>query len=86
MADDLITANNCQVYQGTYLDVERLEDGRYRVQFVKSGATPRTSYTAFTDAVVKQAQRAGNIPVHTSDQDLQRLCRDHLVELIEWQS
>jgi hypothetical protein len=31
---------------------------------------------------VKQAQRAGNIPIHTSDAELRRLCLDHLVEII----
>jgi hypothetical protein len=65
-----------------YLDVARLEDGRYCVQFVKYGAIPRTSYTSQIGAVVKQAQRAGNVPIHTNDADLRRMCRDQLVELI----
>ena len=65
-----------------YLDVVRLGDGRYRVQLVKHGVVPRTSYTGQPGAVVKQAQRAGNLPIHTSDADVQRLCRDHSVELI----
>jgi hypothetical protein len=65
-----------------YLDVVRLGDGRYRVQLMKQGVVPRTSYTHQAEAVVKQAQRAGNIPIHTSDADVQRVCRDQLVELI----
>jgi hypothetical protein len=59
-----------------------LGDGRYCVQFVKQGAVPRTSYTGQAVDVVKQAQRAGNIPVHTSDAVLQGLCREQSVKLI----
>jgi len=70
------------LHHGPYLEVVRLGDGRYSVQFVKPDALPRTSYTNQADAVVKQAQRAGNIPIHTSDAELRRLCRDHLVEII----
>lgn len=65
-----------------YLDVVRQSDGRYRVQLVKHGVVPRTSYTGQPGAVVKQAQRAGNLPIRTSDADVQRLCRDQSVELI----
>ena len=65
-----------------YLDVVRLADGRYRVQLVKHGFPPRTSYTGQAGAVVKQAQRAGNLPIHTTDDDVRRICRDQLVELI----
>jgi len=68
--------------RGPYLDVVRQADGRYCVQFVKHGTVPRTSYTGQVGAVVKQAQRAGNIPIRTSDVDLRRMCRDQLVELI----
>jgi hypothetical protein len=65
-----------------YLDVVRLGDGRYRVQLVKHGTPPRTSYTGQPDAVVKQAQRAGNLPIRTSDDDVRRICRDQMVDLI----
>jgi len=82
MATDTTTNVNSLTHQGPYLDVVRLEDGRYCVQFVKQGAVPRTSYTGRVGDVVKQAQRAGNIPIHTNDADLWRLCRDQLVELI----
>jgi hypothetical protein len=82
MATDTATNDQSLLQHGPYLNVVRLGDGRYCVQFVKQGVVPRTSYTGQADAVVKQAQRAGNIPIRTSDADLQRICRDQLVELI----
>jgi hypothetical protein len=82
MAFDTTSDDNILARQRTHLDVVRMEDGRYCVQFVKHGAVPRTSYTGHAGDVVKQAQRAGNIPVHTGDVELQRMCHDHLVELI----
>ena len=82
MATDTATNDQSLLQHGPYLDVTRLGDGRYCVQFVKHGVVPRTSYTGQADAVVKQAQRAGNIPIRTSDADLRRICRDQLVELI----
>jgi hypothetical protein len=66
----------------TYLDVERVADGRYCVQFIKERSTPRKSYTAHAGDVVKQAQRAGHIPIRTEDEELRRLCRDRMVKLI----
>jgi len=82
MTTDTTTDDSSIPHPGPYLDVIHLGDGRYSVQFVKPGAVPRISYTGQVSAVVKQAQRAGNIPVHTNDADLQRMCRDQLVELI----
>ncbi len=82
MATDTAISDQSLLHHEPYLDVTRVEDGRYCVQFVKHGVMPRTSYTGHADVVVKQAQRAGNIPIHTSDADLRRLCRDQLVELI----
>ena len=82
MATNITSNDQSRLHHGPYLDVMRLDDGRYCVQFVKQGAVPRTSYTGQADAVVKQAQRAGNIPIRTSDADLRRICRDQLVELI----
>ena len=82
MTADTATNDDSLPHPGPYLDVVRLGDGRYCVQFVKHGAVPRTSYTSQVDAVVKQAQRAGNVPIHTSDAELRRLCREQLVELI----
>jgi hypothetical protein len=77
------TANEpALLHSGPYFNVVRLDDGRYRVQFVRPGVTPRTSYTGLADAVVKQAQRAGNLPIHTSDADVRRICHDKMVELI----
>jgi hypothetical protein len=82
MAPDTTSNDNMRELEGAYLDVVRMEDGRYCVQFVKRGAVPRTSYTGYAGAVVKQAQRAGNIPIHTGDAELRRMCSDQLVELI----
>jgi hypothetical protein len=82
MVPEMITDDTTLSHPGPYLDVVRQGDGRYRVRLVKHGVIPRTSYTAQAGAVVKQAQRAGNIPIHTSDDDVRRICRDQLVELI----
>jgi hypothetical protein len=82
MATDTAINHEPPLHHAPYLDVQRMGDGRYSVQFVKHGGVPHTSYTGHADAVVKQAQRAGNIPIHTSDADLRRICRDQLVELI----
>ena len=82
MASDTAINDQSLLHHEPYLDVMRLGDGRYCVQFVKYGAVPRTSYISQVDAVVKQARRAGNIPIHTSDADLRRICRNQMVELI----
>ena len=82
MASDLTANDDSLQHQGAYLDVVRLGDERYCVQFIKYGAIPRTSYTRNVGDVVKQAQRAGNIPIRTDDAELRRLCHDQLVELI----
>jgi hypothetical protein len=82
MKTDPMTANKILPERKPHLDVVRLGDGRYCVQFVKDGAVPRTSYTDDAAAVVQQAKRAGNIPVRTIDAELRRICRDQLVELI----
>jgi hypothetical protein len=82
MSTDITDNSAVSLHPGRYLEVVRLDDSRYSVQFVKPGAPPRTSYTNHAHAVVKQAQHAGNIPIHTSDAELRRLCRDQLVELI----
>jgi len=82
MTIDPPTNDNSIPHAGRYLDVVRLGDGHYCVQFVKDGGVPRTSYTHEAGAVVRQAQRAGNLPIHTTDADLQRMCRDQQVELI----
>jgi len=82
MTTDTTTYDQSLPHRRPYLDVVRLGDGRYCVQFVKHGVVPRISYTGQAGAVVKQAQCAGNIPIHTSDADVRRMCRDQLVELI----
>lgn len=65
-----------------YLDVVRLDDGRYRVRFVKDGVPPRISHTDDAGDVVRQAERAGNIPVRTEDAELRSVCDDRMVKLI----
>ncbi|MFL5806746.1 MAG: hypothetical protein ACJ8CR_34090 [Roseiflexaceae bacterium] len=82
MASDVTINDNGLQRQGAYLDVVRLDDERYCVQFIKYGAIPRTSYTWHVGDVVKQAQRAGNIPIRTNDAELRRMCQDQSVELI----
>jgi hypothetical protein len=79
---ETMTTNNTFPAGRSYLDVARLSDGRYCVQFVKDGVPPRTSYTSHAAAVVRQAQSAGNIPVRTVDAELRRACSDQRVELI----
>lgn len=66
----------------TYLLVNRMDDGRYRVVFMKPGQSPRTSYSRQSSEVVRQAQRAGNIPVCTADPELQRACEQQQVLLL----
>lgn len=82
MAEEM-TSTTATLHQSQpYLDVLRLDDGRYCVQFMRSGTPPRKSYTPHAQAVVKQAQRAGHIPVHTTDEELRQLCQDHMVQLV----
>lgn len=61
-----------------YLDVSRLPDGRYAVVYT-AGAVRRCSYTPVVEQVVRQAQRAGNLPIRTDDETLREHC--HTVEL-----
>jgi hypothetical protein len=82
MAINPTSTGDALLIPDTYLDVERVADGRYCVQFIKERGTPRKSYTAHVGDVVKQAQRAGNIPIRTEDEELRRLCRDCMVKLI----
>lgn len=65
-----------------YLDVVRMDDGRYRVRFVKDDMPPRISYTRQADAVAQQARHAGNIAVRTSDADVQHSCTEQQITLI----
>lgn len=64
-----------------YLDVSRVSDGRYCVAVVRNGIWSRKSYTATAQAVVKQAQRAGNLPIQTTDHELRTLCVDHQISI-----
>jgi hypothetical protein len=78
MAEELVGTDSTQ----PYLEVMRLEDGRYCVQFRRSGTPLRKSYAPHAQAVVKQAQRAGHIPVQTTDEELRQLCQEHQVQLV----
>jgi hypothetical protein len=64
-----------------YLDVTRLPDGRFEVAFTQ-GELRRKSYTPSIELVVRQALRAGGIPVRTADDELRQRCRDAQVPLL----
>jgi rRNA-processing protein FCF1 len=64
--------------------VTRLPDGRYCVAYT-DGSVSRRSYTPLVEQVVRQAQRAGGIPVRTDDEVLRQHCREAAVPLIEWE-
>lgn len=64
-----------------YLVVTRLPDGRYCVAFT-AGGTSRKSYTTSAEQVVRQAQRAGGLPVRTDDSELQQRCKESALPLI----
>jgi hypothetical protein len=64
-----------------FLDVARLPDGRFEVAFTQ-GELRRRSYTPSAELVVRQAQRAGGIPVRTDDAELRQRCLDAQVPLL----
>lgn len=64
-----------------YLMVTRAPDGRYCVAYIDHGVS-RRSYTPSLDQVIRQAQRAGGIPVRTDDEELQQRCRDAALPLV----
>lgn len=64
-----------------YLVVTRLPDGRYCVAFTDGGVS-RKSYTSSVEQVVRQAQRAGSLPVRTDDQELRQRCVECELPLI----
>lgn len=70
-----------QTLHRVYLLVTRAPDGRYCVAYI-DGSTERRSYAASVDQVVRQAQRAGTIPVRTDDPALQQRCQDVTIPLI----
>lgn len=65
-----------------YLQVSRLSDGRYCVAFTSNGVS-RRSYTPSLEQVVRQAQRAGGLPIATDDSDLRRRCQELALPLID---
>ncbi len=64
-----------------YFLVTRLADGRYCVAFT-DGDVSRKSYTPSVEQVVRQAQRAGNLPIRTDDQELRQRCAESKLPLI----
>lgn len=65
----------------THLIVTRAPDGRYCVIY-RNGGMSRRSYTPSLEQVVRQAQRAGGIPISTEDEALRQRCRDVALPLI----
>jgi hypothetical protein len=66
----------------SYFIIARLDDGRFCVELIKRGSTPRKSFTPRVTDVVTQMVRAGCLPVQTDDEELQRACRDQQIELL----
>jgi len=64
-----------------YLSVTRMPDGRYCVAYT-AGNVRRLSYTPSAELVVRQAQRAGDIPICTDDAALRQRCQDVDLPLI----
>lgn len=58
-----------------HLVVTRTADGRYCVAYIRSGVC-RRSYTRSVEQVIRQAQRAGRLPVHTEDEVLRQRCHE----------
>lgn len=63
------------------LIVTALPDGRYSVEYT-DGTVSRHSYTRLVEQVVRQAQRAGGLPIRTDDDEIRRRCQDVGVPLI----
>jgi hypothetical protein len=70
---------------GAHMVVTLQPDGRYCVAYT-DGAISRRSYTSSVEQVVRQAQRAGGIPVRTDDEVLRTQCRAAAVPLLEEES
>lgn len=64
-----------------YLAVTLLPDGRYCVAYTVGGVS-RQSYTPSLEQVIRQAQRAGGLPVQTDDSALRQRCIDAELPLI----
>lgn len=75
-------AHGDQQLPDVYFDIARLEDGRFCVQLVRRNSTTRKSYTPQVTDVIGQIVRAG-LPVRTRDAELQRVCRERQLELLD---
>lgn len=66
---------NSPMRDRAYLLVTQMPDGRYCVAYT-DGEVSRQSYTPSVEHVIRQAQRAGNIPIRTEDALLRQRCLD----------
>lgn len=80
MAEAQPLTNDTQL-DHAYLMVTRAPDGRYCVAYIDRGVS-RRSYTPSLDQVIRQAQRAGGIPVRTDDEELRQRCQDAALPLM----
>ncbi|NTW01102.1 MAG: hypothetical protein HGA19_07280 [Oscillochloris sp.] len=64
-----------------YLIVTLQPDGRYCVAYT-DGRISRLSYTPSLEQVIRQAQRAGGLPIRTDDAKLRQRCLDAALSLI----
>lgn len=81
MSDAPPTSAGETVAAGAHLVVTRTPDGRYCVAYTVGGVS-RRSYTPSVEQVVRQAQRAGGIPVRTDDEALRLRCAEAALPLI----
>jgi len=82
MPDAQPSTTDRTVPASAYLVVTRMPDGRYCVAYT-DGEVSRRSYTPSVEQVIRQAQRAGRIPVRTDDEVLRQRCQDVALPLIE---
>jgi hypothetical protein len=81
MDETLHTTGDSPTPARAYLVVTLEADGRYCVAYTDGGVS-RRSYTPSLDQVIRQAQRAGGLPVRTDDSALRQRCLDAELPLI----
>ncbi|MEI7768911.1 MAG: hypothetical protein WCI67_02930 [Chloroflexales bacterium] len=81
MTDAQNTTADSPTPNRAYLAVTLLPDGRYCVAYTDGGVS-RRSYTPSLEQVIRQAQRAGGLPVRTEDSALRQRCLDANLTLI----
>ncbi|NNJ11646.1 hypothetical protein EKD04_015025 [Chloroflexales bacterium ZM16-3] len=80
MAEAQLVADGAQP-DHAYLTVTREPDGRYCVVY-QHGGVSRRSYTSSLEQVIRQARRAGGIPINTDDGALRQRCVDESLTLL----